>query len=214
MAAVATKDSVQLNWMQLTSLGSLRSVADRFRGSRSVPAVQFSPRQPSRYRQFSPCQPSWHSPFDRFPTPIPQSVRQAPYAPTSPARMAARRTRPTARRRLRDVSGCRSSRRNSTPARTRTKARFATGTVGGRVGGKDATGGKVAASLPLAAWWQSGGTALSGTVAAWQHGGMAAKWRQSWRQSGGMAAWRHGGKAAAKRTLHRDSAVEHPDAQL
>eukprot|EP00665_Eupelagonemidae_sp_cell47_P015943 gene15943-biopygen10122 len=39
------------------------------------------------------------------------------------------------------------------------KVLFATGTVGGKVGGKEASGGKVAASLPLAAWRQNGGKA-------------------------------------------------------
>ena len=37
------------------------------------------------------------------------------------------------------------------PVNQRDKVLFATGTVGGKVGGKDATGGKVAAALPLAA---------------------------------------------------------------
>eukprot|EP00665_Eupelagonemidae_sp_cell47_P003702 gene3702-biopygen6570 len=75
------------------------------------------------------------------------------------------------------------------------KVLFATGTVGGKVGGKDATGGKVAASLPLAAWRQSGGTAWrqSGGMAAWRHGGKGAA-----KLAAKLAAWRHGGKVAAK----------------
>eukprot|EP00665_Eupelagonemidae_sp_cell47_P016780 gene16780-biopygen12320 len=74
------------------------------------------------------------------------------------------------------------------------KVLFATGTVVGKVGGKDATGGKVAASLPLAAWRQNCGTAWrqsGGKVAAWRHGGKVAA-----KLAAKLAAWRHGGMAA------------------